>query len=159
MISQWHDRRKYLLLPFISLIIFFIFPWGQYELMYLKPDTLLFGLIHFSLTPQPWSIEDNYSFLLLPSIIHWILFVPVLLAARILWQKSLLSRLLLIYLLMVIIFYALIPELQGPRHRVQIIFVIAWMQFHFLWIFTRKAVRHDTTSDYSGNIKQEVKVL
>ena len=30
--------------------------------------------------------------------------------------------------------YSLAPEVQGPRRRVQALFILAWLQFHFLWI-------------------------
>lgn len=158
MLFQWHDKRKYLLLPVAALTLYFLFQRYSSMLVFLQADTLLFGLFRFPLTPQPWSIENNYSFLLLPSIFHWILFVPMLFAGWILWRRSRLTRLILIYLIVVVFFYAIVPELQGPRQRFQLTFIIAWMQFHFLWIVARGAVRH-TVVDYPLDIEGKVKSL
>ena len=43
------------------------------------------------------------------------------------------SRLFLIYAALIIVSYAVTEELLGPRHRFQLTFILAWMQFHFLW--------------------------
>ena len=43
-----------------------------------------------------------------------------------------LSALVVLYLLAVCVFYAMFPDSQGPRQRLQVTFAIAWMQFHAL---------------------------
>lgn len=89
--------------------------------------------VQFILTPRPWAIEPNYTFLFIPSVLHWLLAFPCGLAALQLWFRSGQARLLIIYFLAVVAFFCMIPSLGGPRHRVQADFVIAWLQFHFFW--------------------------
>lgn len=96
-------------------------------------DHLLFGLIRFALTPQPWSIEPGFSYLLIPSVMHWLLCIPSVIAACFLWRDSGKARLMLSYLMVILLFYAAVPEIQEPRHRIQVVFVIAWLQFHAIW--------------------------
>lgn len=120
-------------------------------MVYLLPDQSLVhdldftqfitGLVRFPITPQPWSITPVYGFLFLPSIMHWLLILPALYGGILLWRRSPVASLLLLYALVLWSFYAAFPGLQGPRHRVQITFVIAWMQFHFLWLLIRSTVR------------------
>lgn len=43
------------------------------------------------------------------------------------------ARFVIVFYVLMTLFYALVPERQGPRHRVQLTFVIARMQFHFFW--------------------------
>jgi hypothetical protein len=91
------------------------------------------------LTPQPWNVESEYSFLVLPAAFHWFFFLPTAVGGYLLWQRSKESILLIIYLFVVILFCSSFEELLGPRQRFQLVFVIAWMQFHFLWsIITRE---------------------
>jgi hypothetical protein len=93
------------------------------------------------LTPQLWAISPEYSFLLLPSLLHWLLLIPALLGAWMLWRRSREAALLLIYLAIVLVVYGFIPEQVGARQRVQVTFIVAWTQFHFFWVMAREAVR------------------
>ena len=139
MFFNWRDRRKYILL--LGVIMAFFFPRNVGDVLEnVTLAEMIFGLLRFPLSPQPWSIDENYSFLLLPSIIHWVLFVPTLFGGWFLWRRFPLARLPLIYLIAVIAVGAIVPEAQGPRHRVQVTFIFAWMQFHFLWLILRSAL-------------------
>lgn len=115
--------------------------WSALE--YVQPEQIVLGLMRAPLTPQPWSIEEEYSFLLLPSILHWLLFLPMVIGAIALWGRAAGARFVLVFVVLMMLFYALVPELQGPRHRVQLTFAIVWMQFHFLWLVTLLALRGD----------------
>jgi hypothetical protein len=108
-------------------------------LTYVNPRGIPFGLLRFPLTPRPWAIEPNYSFLFIPAILQWMLFVPALIAGILLWVKKPLTRLPLIYLIVVILLFAAVPDVQGPRHRVQVLPIIVWLQFHFMWMCVRLA--------------------
>lgn len=126
-------RNKYFLMAVVMVAAYFLFPWKPDQLKYFQPEVLALGLVRFPLTPQPWSIDEKYTFLIIPSIMHWTLFLPSVLAGYQLWKGARTNALLLLYLLSVIILYSIIPEVQGPRHRVQITFIFAWLQFHALW--------------------------
>lgn len=108
-------------------------------------------------SPVPWSISPEYSFLLLPSVLHWLLFLPALLGGWMLWRQSREAALLLIYLALILLLYVFVPEQQGPRHRFQVDFVIAWAQFHFFWVMIREAVSQAALAR-KANALHEVKV-
>jgi hypothetical protein len=132
---RWKDRRKYFILPPGMAAAFFLFPWRpETFLKYVQPGAFLDGLIRFPMTPQPWSVEKAYSFLYVPAVMHWVLFIPAIIGAVQLWRLSPLNSMPLMYLAAIILFYALVPEVLGPRHRVQTVFIFAWMQFHFFWL-------------------------
>ncbi len=103
---------------------------------------ILYGIPHYLLTPRPWGIEDHYSFLLFPSILHWLLFIPSLIGGLLLWRRNKKSSFFLIYFLLLIFFYGFYEELRGPRQRVGVDFIIIWMQFHFLWVLLQGATRN-----------------
>lgn len=88
-----------------------------------------FGLVRFLLTPQPWSLQPEYSFLLVSATFHWVMLVPSLIIIPRVWNRSMGSRLVLLYFFTVIAVYTCVAELQGPRHRYQIAFIFAWLQF------------------------------
>ncbi|MEP0854542.1 hypothetical protein [Trichocoleus sp. DQ-U1] len=96
--------------------------------------TILLGVIRMALTPQPWSIEPAYTFLFFPSILHWILFVPAVWGVWMLWRRSREAKLLFIYLALALLLYGAFQDIQGPRQRLQLTPIIAWAQFHFLWV-------------------------
>ena len=141
-------RQRYLLLSwcligglFIVGILGYLNSWSVRPFLpYLDQLGSPAGMIRALLSPQPWSISSEYSFLLLPSVLHWLLFLPALLGGWMLWRRSREAALLLIYLALILLLYGFIPEQQGPRHRLQVAFIIAWMQFHFFWVMIREAV-------------------
>lgn len=98
-----------------------------------------FGALRFLATPLPWKLSPEYAFLFVPSLLHVLLLVPALLAVPWLWRASPAARLALLYLAVVILFYAAVPALQGPRQRLQAGFAFVWLQFHALWTLGRYA--------------------
>lgn len=117
----------------------------------LSPAAMVFGLVRFALTPQPWAIEPAYAFLLLPSMLHWLFFLPSLAGGVLLWRRSRATALLLLYLAVVVLFYAVVPELQGPRQRLQVAFALIWMQFHALYIAALRIAPRISPPAWSGN--------
>jgi len=111
-----------------------------FSMLDVSPSTIVTGAIRMILTPQPWSIDPKYSFLLIPSIFHLFFIVPMLVGGCVLWVRSKKARFFIIYFLISILLYASFDELQGPRHRVQLLMVIVWMQFHFIWEFLKLVV-------------------
>jgi hypothetical protein len=88
------------------------------------------GLVRFLLTPIPFNTEASFAFLDGPALLHWLLLPALLLGAREVFRmKTSFSRFLVFYALTFVTLYAVYGELQGPRHRVQLDFVIALFQF------------------------------
>lgn len=95
------------------------------------------GVIRFPLTPTPWDTAKWYSFLVLPSAIHWLTF-PIAIFGGIWLAMNRIERLLMIYLVVIVCFFAVVPQLLGPRHRFQAVFVISFAQFHGLWTIIQR---------------------
>lgn len=120
---------------------FLLLPIDWSALEYIEVSSLPTGLLRAPLTPQPWSVEEEYSFLVIPAMLHWLFFVPLLFGASMLWARSGGARLAIVFLVLMLLLYAAVPGLQGPRHRVQLTFLVAWMQFHFFWQLTALVVQ------------------
>ena len=132
-ILQLRGRARVLLLGLCAGGLLLLLQRGL-GLEYLVPSTFATGLVRFPLTPVPWQIDDDYSFLLFPAVLHWF-FLPIAgIGALRLWRRSPLARLVLIYLVVIVAFYALVPRLQGPRHRFQAAFGLALCQFEGLTV-------------------------
>ncbi len=144
---QWKSWKKIFLAPlFFYILLKAGSSSGGESVSFLRPDQLLIGVIRFPLTPQPWQIEPEYTFLILPSILHWLTLIPAAGAALALWRTRSRERILLCYLLITTLFFALVPEVQGPRHRVQITFLIAWLQFHAFYLWSQGRQTQKTPS-------------
>ena len=90
----------------------------------------LLGIIRFPLTPRPWSLEPAYTFLYFPAILHWLMFIPAIIGGYILWHRSDLCRLMIIYIFVAVVFYATVKLLQNTRMRYQLTYILVWMQYH-----------------------------
>ena len=97
-----------------------------------SPVGIASGLVRFMLTPRPWGIEAQYAFLSIAAVMHWLFLVPVISSARAFWFMSIQHRFIVIYVVIACLFYTIVPELQGPRGRVQLGCLWAWLQFHCL---------------------------
>lgn len=88
------------------------------------------GITRFLLTPIPFNTEKAYAFLNIPSLIHWFLF-PLLLIGlfRLKNMTNSFAKYLFWYMIIFILFYGTFFELQGPRHRFQLTYVVALAQF------------------------------
>jgi hypothetical protein len=128
----------FLALPVVGgLFLFFLPDQGPVIWEYLFWQHAVAGGLHFLLTPVPWQLSEEYGFLLCAAPLHWIAFPFTCIGAAVLWNsKSSLTRIGIFYFFLTLIFYALIPELSGPRHRVQIAPLLAIFQCAGLfWIF------------------------
>jgi hypothetical protein len=105
----------------------------------LEPWSVGQGLVRMLLTPQPWSVSRGNDFLLLPSILHVVAFVPALIGGLWLWQRSPMLRLPLVYSLLILLLFSTFPAQQGPRHRLQVVFMLVWAQYTFAWQLLRAA--------------------
>jgi hypothetical protein len=141
LVFRYSRRRKFIFTALILICSYWL--WDNFNIAshgermgrMIAEESKVYNFIHIVLTPQPWSIDPNYSFLFVPSILHWVLFVPAVIAGIHIWRRFKNASLPLIYLIMGLLFYSTIPELGGPRHRFQLMFIVAWLQFHFFWIW------------------------
>ena len=120
----------------LLLIVGFPFIKANYEQagIALELASIPYGMLRMILTPQPWSIEPDFMHLYIPSLLHWLFLPLTFLGGLLLWQSSREMRLLILYLMISIMFYGSFDLLQGPRHRIQISFIVAWIQFHACWV-------------------------
>lgn len=98
----------------------------------------IMGAIRFILTPLPWQIEDSYIFLLFASLMHFIFLLPSFLGGIQLLHKYRQVSFIFIFFVVCLIVYGSFPDLQGPRHRIQVSFVIIWFQYHGIYTILRK---------------------
>jgi len=102
---------------------------------------MLAGTVKVMVIPRPWSLDIEYTFLLFAAILHWVFFIPAVAGAVLLWRSTPGYRPILIYLMVALLFYGAFEELQGARQRVQVLFVYAWAQYHFLWVLFQRLRR------------------
>ena len=133
MLTQWNDSRKYLFIPLGALAFYFMAPLISGVKDYWQFDTIFYGAIRFTLTPIPWNVDPVYEYLVIPTSLHWLAFIPALIGAGFLWTESKHARLFFIYLACLVGLYAITEDLLGPRQRFQVAFLFAWAQFHFAW--------------------------
>lgn len=110
------------------------------SLMSLNPADLAFGWLRTLLSPQPWSIQRGYGFLEVPSTLHLLMIGFAAYGAYLLYRETEQLRLTFFYAALLLLAVAAYPELQGPRHRIQILFLIAWCQFQGILAFARVLV-------------------
>ncbi len=103
------------------------------------------------LTPIPFNTQEAYNFLNIPALFHWLSMPFILNGIFYIYRvKTGFSRFFIIYLSLFMLLYGVYEELQGPRHRVQLDYAFALLQFFGFYLFfmmpKRKAgtaVRHN----------------
>jgi hypothetical protein len=89
------------------------------------------GFVHMALTPIPFNTDANYKFLDIPALLHWLM-IPLVaygviaLARR---KKTSFTVFFMLYLVAFMGLYSINDELTGPRHRIQLDFAWAVLQF------------------------------
>ena len=136
-VGIWMLYERYLImlifvLPVAALGLIILYPFISDYIQYLDFTFLIYGPVRTFLTPQPWNIQEEYGYLAIASIIHWVLAIPTLIGAFVLWKRYPSLRLLLIYSVTILALYSFFPAQQGPRHRVQVSPILALAQFFFL---------------------------
>jgi hypothetical protein len=145
-IFQWKGPTKYPLIAAMGLAGYLMLPWINDNAEFLNSEVMVFGTLHMLLTPLPWSLVEGYSFLNLSSILHLVFFLPAVYGTYVLGRAKPLARLYLIYLAIIIEIYAANEDLREPRHRFQIAFIFAWVQFHCLWTLWPQLCRQPGSS-------------
>lgn len=131
------QESRYRIIFFILILFFTIFLFKGFNAFTYPVELIaetfvnpLYGLGRFILTPIPFNTEPIYAFLDLPALIHWLLTPFFLLGIYQVWkQGSRFGRFVVLYLFVFLGIYAMVGELQGPRHRVQLDFAFALFQF------------------------------
>ena len=99
----------------------------------------IYGFVRIILTPIPFHTVPGYTFLNLPALIHWILIPFVLVGCvHVFGMGTFFARFFLIYTFVFLGLYAVFGELQGPRHRIQLDFAWAILQFLGLILMFRR---------------------
>lgn len=118
--------------------------------------TAPYGFIHFLLTPLPFNISIEHDYLLIPSIFNLITFpllalgvLKIILNKRsaIALNKLKFERFILFYYLLFVVFYSFIDFLNGPRHRLQLVFAIIFFIILGLRTFSLKKERVNEKKD------------
>lgn len=100
------------------------------------------GAVRFILTPIPFNSEKSYRFLDLPQILNWELLPFMIYGFVSLSRKKIISaKFFVSYFVLLLAFYGVYGELQGPRHRVQLDGLIALFQFYGLVAFLRQGLK------------------
>jgi hypothetical protein len=113
--------------------------YGWFRPSAIIPWELPWGLPRFLLTPLPWRLAETNEFQFLPSVLHLFFILPALAVVPLLWARGGAARLMLVHGALVVLLYAVVPDLQGSRQRYQIAHLFAWAQFHALWTLARWA--------------------
>jgi len=103
---------------------------------------VILGFVRFILTPFPLTIEENYSFLLVSSVLHWIMLPFMFYGCYLFIRRHFVTLMPFIILAMLLcVFYGSFAELQGPRHRVLLLYFISLTQalsiYEFLKMLTK----------------------
>lgn len=116
---------------------------GAWEMLQANLMNPIIGFIHMALTPIPFNTSIEYGFLDIPALLHWIL-IPMVIYGVVLLARGERSPFTIFFMLYFIAFmglYSIYVELQGPRHRLQLDFALAVLQFigirqYLIWLFT-----------------------
>jgi len=92
-----------------------------------------YEFLHFILQPMPWRITEPASYLFLPSILHWIMFVPTIIGGLMIWRIHRTGRVIVGIVVAGAMFYGLVSAIASTRHRMPFDIVIIVMQYHFIW--------------------------
>lgn len=101
----------------------------DFYLNHLNLQSGLAGIGSFVLTPRPWSLDSEYTFLAVSASLHWIFFGVTGIGIVLMLAQSATARWFVVYAMGIIFVYGLTPEVAGPRHRFAIEFVFLIAQF------------------------------
>ena len=94
------------------------------------------------ITPFPLNIQENYNFLLLPSILHYLTLILLPIGVSLSFNsKHKAFSCYIVLFLTAVTFYSFIPELAGPRQRFQYSMILMYWQFLPLYkLFSMKGI-------------------
>ena len=127
-------KKNYaLLVVFSATFLFVLFEFKVtsivWSLINQSSPSTLFNLIRFLLGPLPFQLTPDYSFLLIGSLFHLISVPAAIIGACYLFKiNRKIFSVLLCFAFILSSFYALFPDLLGPRQRYQMITVYGLFQ-------------------------------
>lgn len=147
---------KMLLSMVVALVTLVIFLIGRIPagfLVYLEVDLTMRSVAKFLLTPRPWMLGSEYGFLFPAAVLHWLFLGPSLIGLGLLGSRYKYGGWFAIYFVCMILIYGNTAEVAGPRHRVQIDFVLIIAQFYLAYWLVTPSLRQGRLrwyQDWSG---------
>jgi hypothetical protein len=131
---QWKDSRKFILVPIVCAGTYFALLGAGDATGLMSIRAWAYGMCVITLTPLPWTlIDDIYEFMMPAAAFHTLFLLPAAYGTWQLWKSNRTARLFIVYMLIVLSFYAMTEDIRGSRQRTQLSFIFAWVQFQFLW--------------------------
>lgn len=147
-ITQMYKFRSRWTGPFMRALVLMLMPVAFY-FVFIKlfsgslsqiggHTNVVIGFIRFILTPLPFSIEENYSFLFISSLFHWLLLPFMIYGIYLFLKRHFISLMPFVILaLLLCVFYGSFGELQGPRHRMLLLYFISLTQALSIYEFLK----------------------
>ena len=110
-----------------------------------------YGFFHFILQPIPWRVTEPASYLFLPSVLHLITFIPMIIGGVIIWKKHSVGRLIVGVVLCGWVFYGMVDVIASTRHRIPFDMLIIIAQYHFIWQFVINRPNQSGLGGYGVN--------
>ena len=169
LVMAWISKYARLSSIIVLLVLGVLVGWGLHGYLNLilevvEIEKIFYGLVRMMLSPLPWQISPEMSYLLLPTIMNWFMLPVTVLGCGVFWiRSSVTSRLLVIFFWVGIIFYSFIPVIQDPRHRAPLFIIAVFFQYeviHRVVSIIYKATKNTKDSDgalqsrssHSGNV-------
>ena len=141
------SKGKKILAAFLSVAVF-AFLWSNYlgtlssayNAIISNFVNPIYGVFRFLLSPLPFNVEDKYQFLYISISYHWLVIPFAILGGVLLYKiKTPFFRFLFIYSLLILLLYSIYGELQGVRHRFQLLYILALFQFTGLLMIVKNS--------------------
>ena len=133
-----HYRNTKVLLVTLSLAIAVAFLYLEKFVPLLRelmaPQVFGHGIARVLFSPIPWRVTDPATYLIPGSILHWVLLPGAFFAGWQFIRRPDGARFLILFLLVGLAFYALVPRLGSPRHRAPLMALWTLLEYHFLYL-------------------------
>lgn len=118
----------------ISSVLVYIF-FSSIKNLDMQFGNITYGFIRFILTPNPLNIDPLYYFILPDAIFHALMF-PIFIVGMVSSYKEYQAErkifVLFLFVFLIVIFYAILSQSQGPRQRFPISFFFTFCQYEGL---------------------------
>lgn len=131
--SKINTLIKIIITILFSLISIFLYVRFISDLnnVYNSNSSVFLPAIRYLLTPLPWKISYEYTFLTIQSITHIILF-PFFLWGIFIYDKNPSFYIMIVFFSLNLLLHSLIPAIQGPRQRYVLNFIFIIFQYYGL---------------------------